>query len=544
MAVKVGYLTLLVVSAIAGSSGQLCQFDDGFCGWISSGDLSWDISYLTTDNQNKVHVAEVRSPEVSSVANPDKVLSKLTSPVHYGSPIITTSTLTFAYLIKGPSSLTVEAEMNDGVSVVELWSSTRLTNELDTRWSQAEVLIPETEAFAVSFLAEVQPNSESLIGITNVTLVVGDRDECAEEPCQNGGICVDGDGYYTCLCTGGYRGTQCQISPRPTKGRLTSVNTVANTPVIEVTAEPTTDIAATTWLGMTTMYTELETEQTTFTPELTTMFVATTVVQDTSPTVEVTHDATTGVGKTTMEVTTEEDYITEIVTITVTPLTTQLESTDGTTVTEDTAAATTVASTTSPTTTKEIVEPRTTEKPTTGKQPPTQRTTLTRTETYPTEKPNPELTAGEKAGIAIGSILFILLFVLIVIYVLMYKRKHKKYSLDYFDQEFIMEYVNRGEHQKYTGHWKSRETAPETVNPEDDKDANGNESGSQRTPDNPDNTTQQFHINQGMSLDDESTQESYSDNGQDTTKEDETTFDNYDDHPPLEIQMGGNERFI
>ncbi|XP_065157140.1 protein crumbs-like [Atheta coriaria] len=39
-----------------------------------------------------------------------------------------------------------------------------------------------------------------------------DIDECVDDPCQNGGQCIDGVGRYTCNCTGtGYEGTNCEI---------------------------------------------------------------------------------------------------------------------------------------------------------------------------------------------------------------------------------------------------------------------------------------------------------------------------------------------
>ena len=35
-------------------------------------------------------------------------------------------------------------------------------------------------------------------------------DECADQPCQNGGECVDGFLSYTCECRDGFDGDQCQ----------------------------------------------------------------------------------------------------------------------------------------------------------------------------------------------------------------------------------------------------------------------------------------------------------------------------------------------
>ncbi|XP_078669871.1 collagen alpha-6(VI) chain-like [Branchiostoma floridae x Branchiostoma belcheri] len=46
-----------------------------------------------------------------------------------------------------------------------------------------------------------------------------DIDECASAPCQNGGVCVNGNNQYTCQCPAGFTGTNCQnmvTTPKPT----------------------------------------------------------------------------------------------------------------------------------------------------------------------------------------------------------------------------------------------------------------------------------------------------------------------------------------
>ena len=37
-----------------------------------------------------------------------------------------------------------------------------------------------------------------------------DIDDCADEPCQNGGQCEDGVNSYTCTCKPGYTGDNCE----------------------------------------------------------------------------------------------------------------------------------------------------------------------------------------------------------------------------------------------------------------------------------------------------------------------------------------------
>ena len=39
-----------------------------------------------------------------------------------------------------------------------------------------------------------------------------DTDECASDPCQNGGTCEDGENGYTCTCADGWEGDNCETS--------------------------------------------------------------------------------------------------------------------------------------------------------------------------------------------------------------------------------------------------------------------------------------------------------------------------------------------
>ena len=41
-------------------------------------------------------------------------------------------------------------------------------------------------------------------------LIFSEVDECASEPCFNGGLCVDAVNEYQCDCLDGYDGINCQ----------------------------------------------------------------------------------------------------------------------------------------------------------------------------------------------------------------------------------------------------------------------------------------------------------------------------------------------
>ena len=46
----------------------------------------------------------------------------------------------------------------------------------------------------------------------DISLIISDIDECASNPCQNGGQCIDGINGYTCFCAAGFTGVNCETS--------------------------------------------------------------------------------------------------------------------------------------------------------------------------------------------------------------------------------------------------------------------------------------------------------------------------------------------
>ena len=52
------------------------------------------------------------------------------------------------------------------------------------------------------------------MGLIIITLILADRTRptsCTEVECQNGGACVEADGYAKCECADGFVGRQCEL---------------------------------------------------------------------------------------------------------------------------------------------------------------------------------------------------------------------------------------------------------------------------------------------------------------------------------------------
>lgn len=50
-----------------------------------------------------------------------------------------------------------------------------------------------------------------------------DLNECSPNPCRNGGICLDGDGDFTCECPSGWTGKQSNASKQYAKKKIKQI---------------------------------------------------------------------------------------------------------------------------------------------------------------------------------------------------------------------------------------------------------------------------------------------------------------------------------
>ena len=44
--------------------------------------------------------------------------------------------------------------------------------------------------------------------------LLSDIDDCADQPCQNGGNCIDAVNDFTCNCAAGYSGKNCSFGEK------------------------------------------------------------------------------------------------------------------------------------------------------------------------------------------------------------------------------------------------------------------------------------------------------------------------------------------
>ncbi|XP_072031301.1 uncharacterized protein [Amphiura filiformis] len=65
------------------------------------------------------------------------------------------------------------------------------------------------------------------IGTTTEETTTTDTDECASDPCMNGGTCEDGTDAYACACVGGWTGPLCEIDIETTTPSYTTQSTVS-----------------------------------------------------------------------------------------------------------------------------------------------------------------------------------------------------------------------------------------------------------------------------------------------------------------------------
>ena len=72
-----------------------------------------------------------------------------------------------------------------------------------------------TRSANLKLLARLLPelySTQSYYHYLNSRVSLTEIDNCADDPCKNGGQCVDGVNKYSCSCARGFTGENCNIS--------------------------------------------------------------------------------------------------------------------------------------------------------------------------------------------------------------------------------------------------------------------------------------------------------------------------------------------
>ena len=65
-----------------------------------------------------------------------------------------------------------------------------------------------------------EPPNLRLVDRITINILFLDIDDCAERPCQNGGVCTDRVNDFSCKCAAGFTGKRCEISKLTIGGYL------------------------------------------------------------------------------------------------------------------------------------------------------------------------------------------------------------------------------------------------------------------------------------------------------------------------------------
>ncbi|CAH1255407.1 NOTCH2 [Branchiostoma lanceolatum] len=188
--------------------GYIQSNDDDFDWTIESGNTA---SSLTgPDSDHTTGYGQYAHIEATGHTGGKK--ARLAGPIM---PITSGTCLQFYYHLYGPSMGTLNVYTRHIGHALEqpVWS---LSGDQGNVWKMAEVEIVDNRAYEIVFEG-VTNGALGDAAIDDVTVYDGacqsgsEYDDCASNPCRNGGTCQDGVNSYTCQCPPGWFGIHCEL---------------------------------------------------------------------------------------------------------------------------------------------------------------------------------------------------------------------------------------------------------------------------------------------------------------------------------------------
>jgi hypothetical protein len=102
---------------------------------------------------------------------------------------------------------TIGSELDTVLAVLDACEGNELACNDDTDWELTSLIVMELEAGQSVFIVADSYSGEAGACTLNIAL---EGDDCGDDPCENGGTCIDGWGTYACECPPAYEGPNCE----------------------------------------------------------------------------------------------------------------------------------------------------------------------------------------------------------------------------------------------------------------------------------------------------------------------------------------------
>ncbi|XP_078671849.1 MAM and LDL-receptor class A domain-containing protein 2-like [Branchiostoma floridae x Branchiostoma belcheri] len=201
----------LIEITIAPQTPYRCDFDTNNCGFVQATDDDADFVRLTGKCGNYGAPADHTTGQNGYYMCLESTLTPDTMAAMYSPTFVTTSPRKLRFWFYkntiGDSfmELTITTHGSTGQPNNVVWTA----DDRSLDWRMAELDVPAGR-FELTFRGVKNGYRSTDFGFDDIQILDPNTNECASLPCQNGGICTDGDFTFTCTCRPPYTGALCE----------------------------------------------------------------------------------------------------------------------------------------------------------------------------------------------------------------------------------------------------------------------------------------------------------------------------------------------